>query len=183
MTCRRRWPSSPLLSRRKPDLGSSFIFSINPANRPNPNAWHISVRTGVKQPRWVLRGARHCSPCKMGERGGTERGSSESFVTGGEQVTGWREVHPWLLPARQMHLVTQRSRQKKTAEVFRASPRHSPAAEEKPGRGAWAGNRPSSNPAHRARPHLQSDAQLQRRSLSFPLQVITLSLSRSTANF
>lgn len=40
----RQWPSSRLLSRRGPDLGSRSIFCTNPANCSSPNAWHISVR-------------------------------------------------------------------------------------------------------------------------------------------
>lgn len=47
-----------------------------------------------------------------------------------EESKAWGSV---LLPVGHIHLPTWRSRRKERAEVFSASPRHSPAAEEKPG--------------------------------------------------
>lgn len=167
-TCRRWWwlSPSPVLSRRKPDLGSSSTFSINLPNGPDANARHISVRTCIKQHGWVLRGARHCSPCKTG------RGEfTESFVSGGEQSTGQQEVPPRLLPTGQMHLATQQSHRKETAEVLRAArfPPAQPNCQGKAGYKRSVGNRPRFHPAHPACPHLRRDMQLQRRSLLFPL--------------
>lgn len=161
----RPWPSSQLLNRREPDLGSRSIFCTNPANCSNPNAWHISVRRELHSPGGAQGGKG--PPLLKNNRGNMSKTTHYTLPL--VESKAWGGGRCLCSCCRKNAPCDSVRPSKRDAQGLPLFPVAQLSFQGKVGYKQGAGNQPRFTSAHRAHPHIQRNVQLQRCSLLFPL--------------